>query len=73
MHGRAQKSRERGKEEENKEIIIGAKLKFCLVHTQPIHEKDAKMNLKTSQNDIFGYWNQSHGEIQKYPSRHLSI
>jgi len=55
LHGRAQKSRERGKEEEKKEIIIRAKLKFCLVHTQPIHEKDAKMNLKTSQNDIFGY------------------
>jgi hypothetical protein len=55
LHGRAQKSRERGKEEEEKKIIIEAKLEFCFVHTQPIHEKDAKINLKTPQNDIFGY------------------
>jgi len=61
------------KKRRKKEIIIEAKLEFCFAHTQPIHEKDAKINLKTPQNDIFGYWNQSHGEIQKYPSGHLSI
>jgi hypothetical protein len=49
------KNQERERKRKKKEIIIGAKFKFCFVHTQPIHEKDAKINLKTSQNDIFGY------------------
>jgi hypothetical protein len=35
--------------------VVGVKLKVYYIHVPPLHDRDTKMNIKTSKNDVFGY------------------
>lgn len=47
-------------QERERKKVIGVKLKVYFIHVPPLHDRDTEMNIKTSKNDVFGYWNQLH-------------